>query len=238
MLKRALSEATGTFFLVLVGAGSVVTDVRTGGGLGSGGVALAFGAVVAAMVYVFGRVSGAHLNPAVTIGFWSASRFPGREVVPYVVAQCFGGIAAAFLILVFAGPGGRIGATVPAIPAGDALVVEWLLSFILMFAIAFVALGGGASREVTAVVIGLAVGLDAFLGGSMTGASMNPARSLGPALASGTWEGHWVYWLGPITGMIAAAHSYRLFQRLAGVEPRSARDGRLGVEGPIPESEG
>jgi aquaporin Z len=227
--KRALAESVGTFVLVLVGAGSVVADVLSGGALGDVGVALAFGVAVAAMVFAFGRVSGAHINPAVTVGLWSVGRFPGREVPLYVSAQCAGGIAAALVLLAATGRVARAAATVPRVSVTEALATEFLLSFVLMGAIASVALREATSRRAAALAIGAAVGLDAYLGGPATGASMNPARSLGPAIASGVWTEHWVYWVAPIAGMTAAILGFEAVMRLANVDPIPLPNQRVGL---------
>jgi MIP family channel proteins len=202
---RLIAEAVGTFFLVFIGAGAAMVNAWTGGGLGVTGVSLAFAFVVTAMLYALGRVSGAHINPAITIGLWSARRFPTRAVVPYVVAQCTGGVAASIALRGVLGPIGHMGATLPAIGLSGAFAVEWLLSFILMLVIMAVATDDDMAPGVAAMAIGLAVGCCAIMGGPLTGASMNPARSFGPALVGGLWHAHWVYWSAPITGMTTAA---------------------------------
>ena len=185
--RRAAAEALGTFLLVLIGPGAVMVDAFSGGVLGHTGVALSFAFVIIALVYALGHLSGAHLNPAVTIGFWSARNFPGRDIVPYVMAQCAGAVfagavfAAADLGAVLGHVGG-MGATLPAIPVGAAFAVEWLLSFVLMFVIMAVATGDRVTDGSAATAVGLTVGFCAMVGGPLTGASMNPARSLGPAV--------------------------------------------------------
>jgi aquaporin Z len=199
--RRLLAEAIGTYFLVLIGPGAVMVDVRTHGALGVPGIALAFAFVVIAMVSAFGPVSGAHINPAVTVAFWSVRRFPAREAIQYVLAQCTGAVAASATLRIVMGPVGQLGATVPLITVPAAFAVEWLLSFILMLVILT------AAREVP---VGLTVGFCALTGGPLTGASMNPARSLGPALVGGVWRAHWIYWLAPMTAMVAAAWVHRL----------------------------
>ncbi len=211
MWRRAGAEALGTFFLVLIGPGAVAVNAATGGGVTHVGVALAFAFVVCCMVAAIGHLSGAHINPAVTLAFWSVRRFAGRDVIPYVAAQCLGAIAAAGVLRAILGTAGHLGATLPATGAGPAFALEWLLSFALMFVIMAVAsdaratAGGGG---IAPIAIGLTVGFCSLMGGPLTGASMNPARSLGPALLSGTWTAHWVYWLAPVAGMLAAARVY------------------------------
>ncbi len=207
-MRRLAAEAIGTFFLVLIGAGAAMVNAWTGGGLGVTGIAIAFAFVVIAVVYALGHISGAHINPAVTIGFWSARRFPSRDVIPYVVAQCLGAVAASLTLRAVLGPVGSMGATLPAIAVASACVVEWLLSFVLMLVIMAVATDDRIAPGFAPIAVGLTVGFCALTGGPLTGASMNPARSFGPAIVGGLWREHWVYWLAPITAMVAAARLY------------------------------
>jgi MIP family channel proteins len=230
--RRLVAEAIGTFFLVLIGPGAVMVDAYTGGAIGHTGVALAFAFVVTTMVYALGHLSGAHINPAVTIGFWSARRFPSREVGPYVVAQLLGAVAASGFLRGILGPVGHVGATLPSLPVGAAFAVEWLLSFALMFVIMAVATDERAANGFAGVAVGLTVGFCALTGGPLTGASMNPARSFGPALVGGTWTAHWIYWAAPITAMVTAARLYDFLRGASSV--RAVPAGLvLGVEGPI-----
>lgn len=230
--RRLVAECVGTFFLVLIGPGAVMVDAYSGGAIGHAGIALAFAFVVTAMVYALGHLSGAHINPAVTIGFWSVRRFPTGEVAPYVVAQSFGAVAASGFLRAVLGPVGHLGATLPSLPVGAAFAMEWLLSFALMFVIMAVATDERAANGFAGVAVGLTVGFCALAGGPLTGASMNPARSFGPALVGGIWTAHWMYWAAPITAMVAAA---RLYEFLRGVRgERAVPPGlALGVEGPI-----
>ena len=235
-IRRIAAEAIGTFFLVLIGPGAVMVDAHSRGAVGHAGIALAFAFVVTAMIYALGHLSGAHINPAVTIGFWSARRFPGRDVAPYIAAQCTGAVAAATALRVVLGPVGDVGATLPRISVGGAFAIEWLLSFALMFVIMAVATDERVADGFAAIAVGLTVGFCAMMGGPLTGASMNPARSLGPALAGGRWDAHWLYWVAPITAMIVAA---RLYDALRGADaPRVVPTGvTLGAEGPIADSD-
>jgi MIP family channel proteins len=207
-LRRAGAEALGTFFLVLIGPGAAMVDAYSAGQLGTVGIGLAFAFVVTAMIYALGHLSGAHINPAVTLGFWSAGRFPSAEVVPYIIAQCSGGVAASLVLRATLGPVGNLGATLPRISVPSAFVIEWLLSFALMFVIMAVATDDRVAGGFAAIAVGLTVGFCAIMGGPITGASMNPARSLGPAVVGGLWGEHWLYWLAPITGMMAAGRTY------------------------------
>lgn len=210
--RRAVAEAIGTFVLVLIGTGAVMVNAGTRGLLGHAGVALAFGAVVTAMVYALGHVSGAHINPAVTIALSYTGCFPRREVGHYVVAQCLGAAVASLLLRTVLGTAGGLGATQPALGIGRTFILEWLLSFVLMFVIVSVATDERVIAGFAGIPVGLAVGLGVLVGGPLTGGSMNPARSLGPALAGGGWAGHWIYWVAPVTAMLAAARVYELLR--------------------------
>jgi MIP family channel proteins len=224
------AEALGTFFLVLIGPGAAMVDARTHGTLGVAGVALAFAFVVVAMVTALCDISGAHINPAVTVALWSIRRFPGGDVAPYVVAQCAGAAAASVVSGFVLGPVGHFGATLPSISIGGALGVEFLLSFALMFVIMAVVTGSRVPSTLGPITIGLTVGFCALVAGPLTGASMNPARSFGPAFAGGEWRAHWVYWVAPIAGMLAAARVYGLLGDSSVADP-AARS--LGMEGPV-----
>lgn len=174
------------------------------------GISFVFGAVVAALIYGMGHLSGAHFNPAVTLAFWTSGFFPRRRVLPYILAQLVGAIAASTLLLTALGSVAKLGATLPL--NGNwfqSLVLETVLTFILMFVI----FGSGLDRRAhigfAGLAIGLTVGLEAAFMGPITGASMNPARSLGPAVIGGIWQHHWVYWVAPILGAQLAVIVYR-----------------------------
>jgi MIP family channel proteins len=230
--RRYAAEAIGTYFLVLIGPGAAMVNAHTGGVIGHAGVALSFAFVVLAMVYALGHISGAHINPAVTIAFWSAGRFAGREVPGYILAQCAGAIAASLTLRSVLGPVGELGATLPVVSVASAFVVEWLLSFVLMLVIASVATDERVAEGFAGIAVGLTVGFDAMMGGPLTGASMNPARSLGPAVAGGIWTAHWLYWIAPITAMMAAVRAYDVLRSAAApsVVPKGVPPG---IEGPI-----
>jgi aquaporin NIP len=210
LARRAAAEAIATFALVFAGCGAIVADATRDGALGTVGVGLVFGLVIMAMVYATGHLSGAHINPAVTVAFTLTRHFPGREAAAYVVAQVAGATAAALLLgAAWDGSPTDLGATVPSVGSGTAVLYEVVLTAILMFVIMAVATDTRAVGAGAAIAIGGAVGLDALFGGPITGASMNPARSFGPALASGEWHDFWVYLAGPLTGAALGALAYQ-----------------------------
>ena len=188
-----------------------MADAQSQGDLGVVGVALVFGLVIMVMIYATGHLSGAHINPAVTVAFTLTRHFPARDAVACVVAQLAGAVAGALLLLaVWTGKPAQLGATVPSIGTGSALLYETVLTAFLMFVITAVATDTRAVGAAAAIAIGGTVGLDALFGGPVTGASMNPARSFGPALASGEWESFWIYVVGPVVGAALGALAYQL----------------------------
>lgn len=211
LLQRALAEGTAAFALVFAGAGAIVADAAYDGVLGTVGIALVFGLIIMAMVYATGHLSGAHINPAVTVAFTFTRHFPPRDAVAYVAAQLVGAALAALLLLaVWPQQPGELGATVPTVAAWRALIYEVVLTAFLMFVIMAVATDTRAVGAAAAIAIGGTVALDALFGGPVTGASMNPARSFGPALAAWTWEDFWVYVAGPVIGAAVGALGYQL----------------------------
>ncbi|MDY7093444.1 MAG: MIP family channel protein [Acidobacteriota bacterium] len=207
LVRRSLAELIGTYCLVLAGCGAVVADAG-GAGLGTVGISLTFGLVVTVMVLSIGHVSGAHINPAVTLAFALFRHFPRRDVPAYLVAQILGASGAAATLAAVFGPQGTLGATLPAGAPGASLLLEVLLTAILMFVITSVATDTRAVGQMAGLAIGATVAVGALWGGSTSGASMNPARSFGPALVSGAWADHWLYWLGPIVGAFLGAAVY------------------------------
>ena len=209
--RRALAEGIAAFALVFAGCGAIVADAEYGGALGVVGIALVFGLVIMVMIYATGHLSGAHINPAVTLAFTLSRHFPPRDAAAYVIAQCLGAAAAAFALLaIWPSQPAELGATVPTVGVGSALVYEGLLSAFLMFVIMAVATDTRAVGAAAAIAIGGTIGLDALFGGPVTGASMNPARSLGPALAAWEWRDLWIYLAGPIAGTALGAVAYQL----------------------------
>jgi aquaporin NIP len=209
--RRALAEGLAAFALVFAGCGAIVANAQYDGALGVVGIALVFGLIIMVMVYATGHLSGAHINPAVTIAFALTRHFPAREVVAYIAAQIGGAILAALCLLaIWPNQPANLGATMPSVGDGSALVYELVMSAFLMFVIMAVATDTRAVGAAAAIAIGGTVGLDALFGGVVTGASMNPARSIGPALAAGEWSSLWIYIVGPIAGTIVGAVAYQL----------------------------
>jgi aquaporin NIP len=211
LMRRALAEALAAFALVFAGCGAIVANAQYGGALGAVGISLVFGLVIMVMVYATGHLSGAHINPSVTIAFTLTRHFPAREAVAYVAAQLAGATAAALLLWgVWTDKPAHLGATIPTVSAGSAFLYEAVLTAFLMFVIMAVATDTRAIGAAAAIAIGGVIGLDALFGGPVTGASMNPARSFGPALVSGDWHDFWVYVAAPLVGAAAGALAYQV----------------------------
>jgi len=206
-----IAEGLGTFGLVFAGCGAIMIDTLSGGHITHVGVGLVFGLIITVMIYTFGHVSGAHFNPAVTLAFVLARHFPVRRLVGYWIAQIAGALLAAGCLRLFFGNVAALGTTVPAGAGGawQSFGLETLLTFFLMIVIMAMATDTRAVGQAAALAIGATVGLEALFAGPISGASMNPARSLGPALMSGTWTAQWVYIAGPLLGAVAGAYVYR-----------------------------
>jgi aquaporin NIP len=213
LARRAAAEGLAAFALVFAGCGAVIANARYGGALGTVGIALVFGLVIMVMVYATGHLSGAHINPAVTAAFTLTRHFPPREAIAYITAQCVGGVSGALVLLgTWTDKPAHLGATVPSVGVGSALLYEIVLTAFLMFVIVAVATDTRAVGAAAAIAIGGTVGLDALFGGPVTGASMNPARSLGPALAAGEWQDFWIYVVGPLIGASIGALAYQVIR--------------------------
>ncbi|MES2521952.1 MAG: aquaporin [Gemmatimonadota bacterium] len=230
-LRCYIAEALGTFALVAIGPGAAMVAAKTGA-FGHSGVALAFGLAVALIVAASGHLGGAHINPAVTLGFWSVRRFPARDVLPYVIAQCTGAIAASALLMWLLGPVGNFGATVPSVSVARAFVIEMGYTGLLGFVIMAVATDERAPAAIAPFVLGATVFAGALVTGPLTGGSFNPARTLGPAVVGGIWTAHWLYWIAPTLGMIAGMQLYDIVRR-ANVPSVAPRGVATGVEGPL-----
>lgn len=219
--KKVLAEAIGAFAIVFAGCGAIVVDTKRDGAISHVGVAIVFGLIVMTMIYAVGHVSGAHFNPAVTIAFTSVGRFPLREVPGYIVSQVVGATLGGALLLALLGKEGGVGATVPSGSAGQSLGLEIVCTFFLMFVISAVATDSRAEGTMAGIAIGGTVLLDAMFAGPICGASMNPARTLGPAFVTANFDRVWVYILGPIIGAVLGSISYELVRCHSEAEPKS-----------------
>lgn len=202
-MRRWVAEALGTFILVFAGTGAIVVQQETGL-LTHVGVALVFGLVVLAMIHAFGDISGAHLNPAVTVGLAAAGRFPWRDVLGYVVSQAVGGMLASGVVRGLFPKNVGLGGTLPAGPEYQSFLLELILIFILMVVILTVTQGAREKGITVGLAIGSVIALEAMFAGPVCGASMNPVRSLAPALVSGRMEHLWIYLTAPVVGALLA----------------------------------
>lgn len=219
--RASLAEALGTFALVFAGTGAIIVDGMTGA-LGHAGVALTFGLVVMAMIYATGAVSGAHLNPAVSVAFWISGRFDGRRVGPYLLAQMGGALCASLLLRTMFPDAVSLGMTLPTGSVAQSLVMETVLTFFLMFVILCVAVGAKEVGLLAGVAIGATVALGAMMGGPISGASLNPARSLAPAFVSRDLTLQWIYVAAPLLGGLLAVIAYRAIYQDRVATPLSA----------------
>lgn len=203
-VNKYISEFIGTFALVFAGTGAIIVNDLANGAVSHVGISLTFGLIVMAMIYSIGDISGAHLNPAVTFSFWVKRSFPGRQVLPYVVSQCAGAISASATLHYLFAQHPTLGATLPSGTPMQSFVLEIIMTFFLVFVILNVATDAKEKGLMAGVAIGATVALDALFGGPVSGASMNPARSLAPALMSGHIESLWVYLTAPFIGGLLA----------------------------------
>ena len=218
LLRALAAEAIGTFALVFAGAGAVMVDAKTHQ-LGHVGVAISFGLVIMVMIYAVGHVSGAHFNAAVTFAFALTRHFPWRRAAAYWGAQFAGALAAAALLRASLGNIAHVGATLPSGSQGQSFLWEAVMSAFLMFVILAVATDTRAVGEAAAIAIGGTIALDAMFGGPISGASMNPARSIGPALVSGDLHALWLYIVAPLLGTSIGGVAY---QFVRGNAPRQS----------------
>jgi len=208
-MKKYFAEFLGTFGLVFAGTGAIVIDDLSRGSITHVGVALTFGLIVLAMIYTFGDISGAHLNPAVTLGFWAARRFPGQDALAYVASQVAGAVAASSLLRLLFPLHPTLGATLPAGSDLQSFVLEAVLTFFLMLTILNVSTGAKEKGITAGVAVGAVIALEAMFAGPICGASMNPARSFAPALVSGNFGHLWIYLLAPPLGALAGTLACR-----------------------------
>ncbi len=213
MIKQQYAaEFIGTFALVFCGTGAMVINDLYQGVIGHFGISFTFGAIVMAMIYTFGDISGAHINPAVTFSFWLSGKFKGQMILPYVLSQTLGAIMASLALLLLFPAHQDLGMTKPATGVFQTFILEIILSYILMLTIIHVASGSKEKGIMAGMAIGLVVLLEATFAGPVSGASMNPARSLAPALVSGNLQHLWVYLLAPLTGMTLSIVTWRLIK--------------------------
>jgi MIP family channel proteins len=199
--------------LVVVATGVVVANVAADRAITHVGVAIATGLVVTALIYALGHLTGAHFNPAVSLAFAVGRHFPVRDLIPYWLAQLVGAVLASVFVRYLWGDIANLGATLPGVSEGRALALEVFLAFLLMFVITAVATDTRAVGQAAALAIGSVVLLEVMFAGPASGASMNPARSFGPALVSGTWESQWIYYVGPLVGAVIGVLAYEFLRR-------------------------
>ena len=209
-LRKFLAEFLGTFALIFAGTGAIVINAESGGAITHLGVALTFGLIVLAMIYTVGDVSGAHMNPAVTLAFAVAGLFPFASVLLYIAAQVSGALLASLTLHFLFPQNATLGATLPIGSPMQSFVLEFILSAILMFVILNVSHGAKEKGITAGIVVGAVIALEALFAGPICGASMNPARSLAPAIVSGHLEHLWIYLVAPVLGMLFAIPLYRL----------------------------
>lgn len=207
-----VAECFGTYFLVFAGTGAIVINDVSDGAITHVGIALTFGLVVLALIYALGDVSGCHLNPAVTLGFYATKRFEGRWVVPYLAAQFSGALLASLTLRLLFPAHRTLGATLPAGAALQSFILEFLLTLFLMFVILQVSSGSKETGILAGVAVGAVIALEAMFAGPICGASMNPARSLAPAVVSGNVSTLWIYLAAPVLGAIASVPIHRCVQ--------------------------
>jgi len=212
-MRNYISEIIGTFFLVFAGCGAMVVNTYSGGALGHVGVAMTWGLIVMVIIYTIGDISGAHLNPAVTISFWIAKRFKGKEVLPYIVAQSIGAFLASFALKIMFPADEMLGASLPSSTWQQSFVMEVILTFLLMYVILNVSSGAKEKGIIAGTAIGATVGLEAMFAGPVSGASMNPIRSIAPALVSGHTEYLWAYIISTLLGAILAVFAFKLTRK-------------------------
>lgn len=230
-MNKYIAEFIGTFALVFAGTGAIVINDFSNGTITHVGIALTFGLVVMVMIYAVGDISGAHFNPAVTLGFWLAGRLPGHTIWPYILSQLAGGLLASLLLKLLFPDHASLGATIPVIVPYRAFLFEVIITFLLMFVIINVAIGAKEVGIMAGAAIGGTVALAALFAGPVTGASMNPARSLAPALISGNIAGLWLYLIAPLVGATVAIYCWRWLrsQQLDWISPER-QEGHASLE--------
>jgi aquaporin Z len=208
IMRKYLAEIIGTFALVFCGTGAIIINQESNGVITHAGIAVTFGLIVSSMIYALGDISGAHFNPAVTIAFWLAKKFPAKEILPYIISQGTGAFAASFILKFLFPANQMLGTTLPSGSPMQSFVLELILTFILMLVIIHVATGSKEQGMFAGIAIGSVVLLEAMFAGPICGASMNPVRSLSPAIVSGHTEHLWVYLTAPILGALFATGAW------------------------------
>lgn len=212
-MKKYIAELIGTFALIFCGTGAIVIDQQTNGQVGHIGVAITFGLIVTALIYAFGNKSGAHFNPAVTIAFSVVNLFPKKQILPYIIAQIAGALIASVALKLLFPTNQNLGATLPSGTQLQSFFLEIILTFILMFVILFTSQGSKETGTMAGLAIGGVVLLEAMFAGPISGASMNPARSISPAVVSGNISVLWLYVVAPIAGAIIAAFLWKFLEK-------------------------
>ncbi|HYG50251.1 MAG TPA: aquaporin, partial [Flavobacteriales bacterium] len=211
--RKYVAEAVGTFALVFCGTGAIVINQETNGAITHPGIALTFGMIVAVMIFALGDVSGAHMNPAVTLSFALAKRFPAKEIIPYIIAQAAGAFCASILLKTLFMDNETLGSTIPSGTDIQSFILEIVLTFLLVLVIFNVSTGAKEKGITAAIAIGATVGLEALFAGPVCGASMNPIRSLSPAIVSNHTEHLWVYLTAPFAGAFIGVFIHQLLYK-------------------------
>lgn len=209
-MRKYIAEILGTFAIVFCGTGAIIIDEQTHGAVGHIGVAITFGLIVLAMIYAFGETSGAHFNPAVTLAFAIIGRFNKREILPYILSQLAGAFIATGILKYLFPENVNLGTTIPSGSSMQSFILEFILTYFLMLVIMNVSHGSKEVGVVAGIAIGSVILLEAMFAGPVCGASMNPARSISPAVISGNMESLWVYILAPIAGAISGSLTWKL----------------------------
>jgi len=213
-MKKYIAETIGTFALVFCGTGAIIINEHTGGQIGHIGVAITFGLIVTAMIYSFGDISGAHFNPAVTVGFWAANRLDKKELIPYISAQLIGAFLATGILKLLFPDNLNLGTTLPSGSVIQSFILEIILTFILVLVIISTSQGSKEVSVMAGIAIGFTVLLEAMFAGPISGASMNPARSIAPAIVSGNIQFLWIYLTAPFIGGLLSAVVFRIQEKL------------------------
>ena len=222
--RKLCAETFGTYVLVFAGTGAIIVNDVSGGVVSHVGIAFTFGLIVLAMIYAIGDVSGCHLNPAVTLGFYVAGRFEGRHVLPYLISQCLGAILASITLRLMFPTQLTLGATIPAGNAIQSFFLEFILTLILMFVILSVSTGSKEKGALAGVAVGSVIALEALFGGPISGASMNPARSLAPAIVSMKLDSLWIYLTAPFLSACCSVFVCRCVQDSHCCCPRNEKE--------------